>query len=169
MGVESRHFPRKLCPLPLLPASLSPLLLFSQLTPPPLLSLPFPSVTQDIVETDQAYEIYVDAPGMSPEEISCHYDEESKVLTVKGEHKEVRKETQKGVSRSERVQRSFLRSFIVPEGANPDEINAKLDKGVLSVTIPKVVKPVKAPRKIAVMGPSSPAAAEPAKINTTSS
>jgi len=64
------------------------------------------------------------------------------VLTVKGSKKEENKD-EKSNSYS-RSQRSYQRSFTLPEDVDPAEIKAKMEHGVLEITIPK---PKEAPQK----------------------
>ena len=45
---------------------------------------------------------------------------------------------------------SFRRDFALPEGVGADDVEASYDKGLLSVRVRNVTKPVEAPRKIAV-------------------
>ena len=49
---------------------------------------------------------------------------------------------------SERWNQHFSRSFTLPEGALPDGIQASMDKGVLTVTVPKA--PPTEPKRIKV-------------------
>lgn len=51
----------------------------------------------------------------------------------------------------ERSHGSFVRSFSLPEGVDADAIAAKVDNGVLTVSIPKVEAPPKPePKEIPV-------------------
>lgn len=106
----------------------------------------------DVIETDKAYELHADAPGLTPEEITVELHEG--ILTVSGEHKTENKtkdETGK-VWRQERTFTKFSRQFTLPQNAIPDQVSAKLDKGVLTVVIakrPEEEKP--APQKIHVV------------------
>jgi len=59
------------------------------------------------------------------------------VMTVKGEKKEEKEEKKKGYHLQERHFGSFERSFELPDGVDPDKIEAKFKKGVLTVTMPK--------------------------------
>jgi len=72
------------------------------------------------------------------------------MLTLKGEKKEEREEKEKNYYFSERRFGSFQRSFHLPDGVNPDKIEARFDKGVLTVTLPKTAEAAKRQRKIAV-------------------
>ncbi len=57
------------------------------------------------------------------------------------------------VVRRERTSVSFCRSFALPDNIREDDVSASLDKGVLTVTIPKAEPtPKPQPRRIAVQG-----------------
>jgi HSP20 family protein len=100
----------------------------------------------DIKETDTAFEIHADIPGVDPKEIDVHM--EDGILTIKGERKSESKEEREGYKRVERQWGSFYRRFSLPDSADADKINAKSKNGVLEITIPKQEK---APaRKISV-------------------
>uniref|UniRef100_A0A7R9YZ95 SHSP domain-containing protein n=1 Tax=Chlamydomonas euryale TaxID=1486919 RepID=A0A7R9YZ95_9CHLO len=104
----------------------------------------------DVVESKDAFELLADAPGFSPEDIHVKLD--NNVLTVSGKH-EVRKEAKDGdkVWRTERQMRSFSRAFTLPENTKPEDISANLDKGVLTVRVPKVpAVPKPEPKRIQV-------------------
>jgi HSP20 family protein len=114
----------------------------------------------DIEETDTSYEIYSDVPGMKPEEITLEYSDSNQVLTIKGEHEDKQTKDRGGFTRTERVRRSFTRSFTVPSDALPDQMSASIENGVLNVHVPK--RPVEpqvkaAPRRIPITGGSTKA------------
>lgn len=105
----------------------------------------------DIVEKPDAFELLADAPGFKPENITVQLDKN--VLTVKGqwqaEHKEERAAGK--VWRTERTMRSFSRAFRLPPNAKPEDITANLDKGVLTVRLPKAPEePKPEPKRIQV-------------------
>jgi hypothetical protein len=65
------------------------------------------------------------------------------------------------VVRRERTSVSFTRSFVLPDNIKQDDISASLDKGVLTVTLPKEEPTAKPqPRRITVQ-PAAAAAAAP--------
>ena len=59
------------------------------------------------------------------------------VLTIRGEKKAEKEEKDKDYRLVERTYGSFARTLELPEGVNPDMINASIAKGVLTVTVPK--------------------------------
>lgn len=102
----------------------------------------------DIVEKDGAYLVKAEVPGLSPENIDIQV--ENDVLTVRGERKYENEEERAGYRRVERSYGSFARSFVLPKGTRVDAIEAQVEHGVLTVTIPKA--PVATARKVEVKG-----------------
>jgi HSP20 family protein len=102
----------------------------------------------DVSETDKAYEITAELPGMDEKNVEVKVA--NGVLTIKGEKQDDKEEKKKNYYRRERSFGSFERSFQVPEGVDSDKIEANFKKGVLSVTLPKSPEAQKAEKKIAV-------------------
>jgi len=100
----------------------------------------------DIHEGEEAFTVHAELPGVSPEDV--HVDVEKNVLTIRGERKLAKDEEKDGYRRVERFFGSFARSFSLPETVDADAIDAKLDGGVLELTIPK--RPASSPRRIQV-------------------
>lgn len=91
----------------------------------------------DIHEDDNNYVVAMDLPGVDAKHVDITL--ENDVLTITGERVSVEKD--KGIfKRQERVSGSFNRQFTLPEGASNQDITAKVDNGVLEVTIPKQEK-----------------------------
>jgi HSP20 family protein len=106
----------------------------------------------DIVESQNAFTIHADAPGFTPEDISVEMNEGT--LTISGKRKEEKQEEREGkVVRRERHFSTFTRSFTLPDNIKEEGISASLDKGVLTVTVPKVEPaPKPEPKRITVKG-----------------
>jgi HSP20 family protein len=102
----------------------------------------------DIVENDKAYLLKAELPGLAPENIDVQV--ENDVLTVRGERKHETEEERGGYRRVERSYGSFARSFVLPKGTKIDAIDAQVEHGVLTVTIPKA--PVATARRVEVKG-----------------
>lgn len=102
----------------------------------------------DVAETDKAYEITAELPGMDEKNVEVKFSDG--VLTIKGEKREEKEEKQKDYYLSERSYGSFQRSFQVPDGVVADKIEATFKKGVLTVTLPKSAEAQKAAKKIEV-------------------
>ncbi len=102
----------------------------------------------DVTETDQAYEVTAELPGMEEKNIDVKLA--NGVLTIKGEKQDEKEEKKKDYYVRERSFGSFQRSFQVPDSVDADKIEANFKKGVLTVTLPKSVEAQKAEKKIAV-------------------
>ncbi len=100
----------------------------------------------EVKETDEAFIVKADIPGVqeSDLDIAVH----NNVLTISGtRHAEERKEGD-SFALYERQYGSFSRSFALPDTADGDRVEAKLDGGVLTLAIWK--KAEAKPRKIAL-------------------
>jgi HSP20 family protein len=104
----------------------------------------------DVSETDKAYEITAEMPGMDEKNVEVKVA--NGVLTIKGEKQEDKEEKKKDYYMRERSFGSFERNFQVPEGVETDRIEANFKNGVLSVTLPKSAAAQKAEKKITVKG-----------------
>lgn len=102
----------------------------------------------DVVENDSAYLLTAELPGIAPENIDVQV--ENDVLTVRGERKYENEEERGGYRRVERSYGSFARSFVLPKGTPADAIDARVEHGVLTVTIPKAA--AQTVRKVEVKG-----------------
>jgi HSP20 family protein len=100
----------------------------------------------DIVETQGAIEVTVDLPGHDPKSLEVKL--ENRVLTIQSERKQERRAEQDGVLRAERSFGQFARSFELPDTVDAAKVEAKLENGVLTVTLPK--REETKPRSIAV-------------------
>ena len=90
----------------------------------------------DLTTTDEAYILTADLPGIRYDDLDLSV--EHGILTLKGE----RAAPEDGErTRAERRFGSFKRSFSLPENADADNISAKYENGVLTVTVPKQAKP----------------------------
>lgn len=89
----------------------------------------------DVVETDDAFVLRADLPGLDADDV--HLEVEDRVLTVSGERSSEHEERREGLYRTERSFGHFERSLTLPEGVEPDQLQASFEKGVLEVRIPK--------------------------------
>lgn len=95
----------------------------------------FPLV--DVVETENAFVATADLPGLKKEDIEISV--EDGVLSISGERK-LETETNgegKSFKRIERAYGRFSRSFTLPQGIDPQKVEATFGEGVLKLTLPK--------------------------------
>jgi HSP20 family protein len=102
----------------------------------------------DITETDKAYEITAELPGMDEKNVEVKLA--NGVLTIKAEKQDEKEEKKKDYYMRERSFGSFERTFQAPDGVDTNRIEASFKKGVLTVTLPKSAEAQKAEKKIAV-------------------
>jgi len=100
----------------------------------------------NFAETEKAYEISLDLPGLNPEEVNVEFRDGH--LCISGERKGVREEQGKTFHRIERTYGEFRRVIALGNEVDAENINAKYENGVLTVVAPKVE--AVQPKKIAV-------------------
>ena len=100
----------------------------------------------DLVETGEDFVLRADLPGLSEGDVNIEL--EDNVLTISGQRKAEHEERQEGYYRVERASGSFSRSLTLPEGVDPEKVQANFDRGVLEVRIPKPEQ--RKPRKVTI-------------------
>jgi HSP20 family protein len=100
----------------------------------------------DLSETPEAYFVEMAVPGMKAEDLNVTV--ENGVLTVSGEVKQNAETKERNFHRVERRYGRFSRSVSLPAAVRGDAIEAKLESGILFLSIPKAEE-VK-PRKITI-------------------
>jgi HSP20 family protein len=103
----------------------------------------------DVAEKAEAFEVTAELPGMDEKEIEVKVS--NGMLTITGETKEEREENKKDYFLSERRYGTFQRTFGLPEGVDPERIEASFTKGVLTVTLPKSPEAQRKEKRIAVV------------------
>ena len=93
-----------------------------------------PSV--EVRETKDQYAFHADLPGVSEEDVTISI--EGNRLTISGT-REQEEEREEGSQYHvyERSYGTFTRSFLLPEGADVDNVKADLKNGVLTIQVPK--------------------------------
>jgi len=91
----------------------------------------------DVMETDGAYRLRVDLPGVSREEVTINA--ENNQITIQGE-RAVAEQQDETRLRRERAHGHFYRSLTFPMDINPDKAKAQFRDGVLLIDLPKVAK-----------------------------
>lgn len=103
----------------------------------------FPSLTTagaihpaiDISENDRSVTLTAELPGMSEEEIDLTISDGT--LTIKGEKAISHESDRDDIKLVERSYGSFQRSFRLPASVDEAGVEAKFDRGVLTVSMPK--------------------------------
>ncbi|HWO23028.1 MAG TPA: Hsp20/alpha crystallin family protein [Kofleriaceae bacterium] len=100
----------------------------------------------EVKETTDAFVLKADLPGVADTDLDIAIH--NNVLTVSGSRQAEERREGESYALYERQFGSFSRSFALPDQADAERIEAKLDRGVLTLTIGK--KAEAKPRKIAV-------------------
>ena len=107
----------------------------------------------DVRETEDGYELDIDLPGFKKDEVTAQLD--NGYLTIqasKGLDKEQKDKKGKYI-RKERYAGALSRTFYLGEEIREEEIKAKFENGILSVSIPKEEeKKVEGPKHISIEG-----------------
>lgn len=100
----------------------------------------------DLVEEGDHYVLRADLPGVSESDVKVEL--EDNVLTISGERRSEHEERKEGRYRVERATGVFSRALTLPEGVDPERIEASFEKGVLEVRVPKPEE--RTPRRVAI-------------------
>ena len=82
----------------------------------------------DTFVNDEGYRVVAEIPGIPKESIDIKL--ENAILTISGEHKTGKGDSEKTIR--------FSRSVTVGDGINADKVEASLDNGLLTIDLPKV-------------------------------
>jgi HSP20 family protein len=100
----------------------------------------------EVKETSEAFVLKGDLPGVAESDLDIAVH--NNVLTVSGSRQSEERKEGESYALYERQYGSFSRSFSLPDTADGDRVEAKLDGGVLTLTIWKRAEAK--PRKIAL-------------------
>lgn len=90
----------------------------------------------DVTETDKGYLVHADLPGVEKDAVKIQV--EGPRVTISAESKAESEKTDEGkVIYRERSTSQFYRSFDLPAELDPTGAEAKLENGVLSLTLPR--------------------------------
>ena len=111
--------------------------------------MPYRNLTRDafkldIVENDAEYLVEAEMPGVRKEDIELNIDDDNLCISV-NRAEEINSDGKNLVHRERRT--SSMSRMVRLAGAKLEDITAKLEDGILTVTIPKDVKAA-GPRKI---------------------
>ena len=100
----------------------------------------------NVIEKEEAFHLEAETPGMTQKDVSIEFH--NGVLTLKG-HREKDSQSDKNDYRiREFSKQSFARSFRLSDQVNSEKVAARMDQGVLKVTLPK--KEQAKPKKIEI-------------------
>jgi len=107
----------------------------------------------NVKESDKDYQVELAAPGLKKEDFSVNINDDGN-LVIKMEKKEENKEENKA---SHYLRREFSfskyeQTLILPDDVEKEEISAKMENGVLTIDLPKMVVSQKKPTRQIVVG-----------------
>ena len=94
------------------------------------------SPSLDVAESDAGYKVSLDLPGVAKEDVKIAIDGRRVSVSAQSQRDETQRDGERVIYR-ERAAASFERSFALPEEIDQDASLAKLDNGVLSLTLAK--------------------------------
>lgn len=97
------------------------------------------NMKSDVTATKDGYQVTVDVPGVTKENLSLSYDQD--ILSVKAQRNSDvdQKDENNQVIARERSYGEYVRNYRLPD-VDADQINAKMTDGVLTINLPKAEK-----------------------------
>lgn len=92
----------------------------------------------DVSESETAFEVVVDLPGVEPDSVNVEINEDE--LTISGSRVTHGEDDGKTYHRSERTCGNFHRSVNLPTAVDRDKVEATFNLGVLTILLPKSEK-----------------------------
>ena len=92
----------------------------------------------NVIENEKEYDVELAAPGLDKEDFKVHVDEDNNLhieMEKKSENKEGKKHGQ--YLRREFSYEKFQQTLLLPDDVDAEKIEAKVEKGVLNVHLPK--------------------------------
>jgi HSP20 family protein len=114
----------------------------------------------DLVEAEDHFVLKADLPGLAEGDVNIEVQDGT--LTISGERKAEHEQRERGWYRIERSFGSFNRSLTLPDGVDPDRIEAAFNDGVLEVRIPKPEE--RKPRRISISSSTGNGTGKPAAV-----
>jgi HSP20 family protein len=101
----------------------------------------------NVIEDDDRYKIEVATPGMTKDDFKIHVNKDGNLVIEMEKKKENEEKKDKKYIRKEFAYTRFHQTLILPENAEKDKIEAKVENGVLKVCIPKMQNEIAEPEK----------------------
>jgi HSP20 family protein len=102
----------------------------------------------DVSETDNELTIAAELPGVDEKDVEVTLADD--LLTVRGEKKREHTQRDGDYHMVERSYGSFARSLRLPFKVDQDKVDARFEKGVLTITLPKPAEIQQSTKRIAI-------------------
>ncbi len=99
-------------------------------------SLAARSPALDVAESDRAYTVRLEMPGVAKEDVKVSIEGRQISVQAQSQRSEERRDGERVVYR-ERSVSSYARTFTLPAEVDQAEAGARLENGVLTLTLPK--------------------------------
>jgi HSP20 family protein len=100
----------------------------------------------DMAEDENAVTLRVDVPGLDEKDLEVEVS--GNLLTIRGAREDEWSDKKHGVRRRERISGSFARTITLPSYVDTQKIEAKYEKGILRINVPKI--PGQGPKRVRV-------------------
>ncbi|MBO4743707.1 MAG: Hsp20/alpha crystallin family protein [Bacteroidales bacterium] len=94
----------------------------------------------NVIENEKEYEVELAAPGLTKDDFKIHVDTENNLQIVMEKKAENKEKNQGRYLRREFSYEKFQQTLLLPDDAQADKIEAKMEHGVLNILIPKFTK-----------------------------
>ena len=96
----------------------------------------------NVIETDKEYKVEIAAPGLTRDDFKIDINEDNELTVSMEKNVEKNEESEKEGKKHTYLRRefsysSFRQRMILPDNVNVDNIDAKMENGVLTIDIPK--------------------------------
>lgn len=102
----------------------------------------------EVRETDNAYVLKADLPGVKRDDIEISLTDNRLLIT--GKRDQETEQDEGTLHTYERSYGSFQRAFVLPDNADLDKISSDLKDGVLTLAVPKKATPAQPRRRIQI-------------------
>ena len=109
----------------------------------------FKEMKTDISESDTAYTVAVDLPGVDKKDIDIDFKDNALTISAKRDSFSDESDAKGNLLSSERSYGRFTRQYQFPN-VDKDKISSKYEAGVLTVTLPKTAEEISNSHKIEI-------------------
>jgi len=103
----------------------------------------------NVSETENEFRITAELPGVTEQDVDVRLDDD--MLTIRGEKRSEQKDEKENYHFVERSFGSFQRSLRLPFAVDPEQVQARFENGILTVTLPKTQQQERS-RRIQIQG-----------------
>ena len=105
----------------------------------------------DVVEKDGQVEITAELPGLARDDVKIELADDT--LVISGEKRQEKEATEGARKVTERSYGAFVRTLELPAGIKAEDIQASMDKGILTVRLPRTAAAPPEAKRIEIKGP----------------